>query len=58
MCTRPLPVTVAAILTALISLASLPGPLLPGAEEIPASSIMGVWCWESWASSAPSDCGC
>jgi hypothetical protein len=32
---RPLPVTVAAILMTLISLVGLPGPLLPGSEEVP-----------------------
>ena len=37
---RPLPVTVAAIVQALISLLSLPGPLLPGSEGIPA-----VWLY-------------
>ncbi len=38
---RPLAVTVAAILLALSSLASIPGPLLPGSEEIPAIVIYG-----------------
>lgn len=38
---RPLPVTVAAILLALSSLASIPGPLLPGSEEVPAVVIYG-----------------
>ena len=33
---RPLPVTVAAILQVLVSLLSLPGPLLPGSEGVPA----------------------
>ena len=32
---RPLPVTVAAFLMALISLLGLPGPLLPGSEGVP-----------------------
>ena len=32
---RPVPVTVAAILLALCSLLSLPGPLLPGSEGVP-----------------------
>ncbi len=41
MSTRPLPVTVAAILMALISLAGLPGPLLPGSEDVPAVVIYG-----------------
>jgi hypothetical protein len=38
---RPLPLTVAAILMALISLVGLPGPLLPGSEEVPAVVIYG-----------------
>ncbi len=38
---RPSTVTVAAILMALISLVGLPGPLLPGSEEIPAVVIYG-----------------
>ena len=33
---RPLPVTVAAIIQALFSLLSLPGPLMPGSEGVPA----------------------
>lgn len=41
MSTRPLPVIVAAILMALISLAGLPGPLLPGSEDVPAVVIYG-----------------
>ena len=41
MSTRPLPVSVAAILMALISLAGLPGPLVPGSEEVPAVVIYG-----------------
>lgn len=41
MSTRPVPVTVAAILMALISLVGLPGPLLPGSEEVPAVVIYG-----------------
>jgi len=36
MSSRPLPVIIAAILLALISLVNLPGPLLPGSEDIPA----------------------
>jgi hypothetical protein len=36
-----LPVTVAAILMALISLAGLPSPLLPGSEEVPEVLIYG-----------------
>jgi hypothetical protein len=32
---RPLPVTVAAVIQALFSLVSLPGPLLPGSEGVP-----------------------
>lgn len=38
---RPLPVTVAVILMVLISLAGLPGPLLPGSDEVPAVVIYG-----------------
>ena len=38
---RPLPVTIAAIVLALTSLLQLPGPLFPGAEEIPAVVIYG-----------------
>src|SRR4051794_336097 len=41
MSTRPLPVTVAAILMVLSSLAGLPGPLLPGSEDVPAVVIYG-----------------
>jgi hypothetical protein len=41
MYTRPLPVTAAAILMALISVVGLPGPLLPGADEVPAIVIYG-----------------
>jgi len=41
MSTRPLPVTIAAILMVLISLVGLPGPLLPGSEEVPAVVIYG-----------------
>lgn len=41
MAPRPLPVTIAAILMALISLVGLPGPLLPGAEEVPAVVVYG-----------------
>jgi hypothetical protein len=32
---RPLPVTVAAVIQVLFSLLSLPGPLLPGSEGVP-----------------------
>jgi hypothetical protein len=39
--TKPLTVTVAAILMVLISLVGLPGPLLPGSEEVPAVVIYG-----------------
>jgi hypothetical protein len=39
--TRPLPVTAAAILMALISVVGLPGPLLPGADAVPAVVIYG-----------------
>jgi hypothetical protein len=38
---RPLPVTVAAIIQAVFSLLSLPGPLLPGSEGVPAVVIYG-----------------
>ena len=38
---RPLAVTVAAVIQAISSLGSLPGPLLPGSEEIPAVVIYG-----------------
>ncbi len=38
---RTLPVTVAAILMALVSLLGLPGPLLPGSEEVPAVVVYG-----------------
>jgi hypothetical protein len=41
MSSRPTPVTVAAILMVLISLVGLPGPLLPGSEEVPAVVIYG-----------------
>src|ERR687893_2253912 len=33
---RPVPVTVAAVIQVLFSLLSLPGPLLPGSEGVPA----------------------
>ena len=59
---RPLPVTVAAIVQALFSLLSLPGPLLPGSEGVPAvvlySGIVlsvaglvasaGLWMLKKW----------
>jgi hypothetical protein len=59
---RPLPVTVAAIIQALFSLLSLPGPLVPGSEGVPAvvlySGIVlgvaglvasaGLWMLKSW----------
>src|SRR5215211_8259299 len=59
---RPLPVTVAAIAQALFSLLSLPGPLLPGSEGVPAvvlySGIVlgvgglvasaGLWMLKKW----------
>jgi hypothetical protein len=38
---RPLPVTVAAVIQVLFSLLNLPGPLLPGSEQIPAIVIYG-----------------
>ena len=60
--TRPLPVTVAAILMALISLLGLPGPLLPGSEGVPAIVLyvgivlgivglvaaVGLWMLRRW----------
>ncbi len=59
---RPLPVTVAAIIQALISLLGLPGPLMPGSEGVPAvvlySGIVlgvaglvasaGLWMLKKW----------
>jgi hypothetical protein len=59
---RPLPVTVAAIIQALFSLLSLPGPLLPGSEGIPAVVLYfgivlgvaglvasaGLWMLKKW----------
>lgn len=59
---RPLPVTVAAVLLALISLAGLPGPLLPGSEAVPAVVVysgivlgvvglvasVGLWMLKGW----------
>ncbi len=62
MCSRPLPLTVAAIIQALFSLLSLPGPLLPGSEGVPAvvlySGILlgvaglvasaGLWMLKKW----------
>ncbi len=59
---RPLPVTVAAILLALLSLLALLGPFLPGSEGVPAFCIAlgvvgllaaaGVWMlkrrWGMW----------
>jgi hypothetical protein len=39
---RPLPVTLAAVLLALVSLANLPLSLLPGSEEIPAVVVYGA----------------
>ena len=38
---RPLAVTIAAVVQAISSLGSLPGPLLPGSEEVPAVVIYG-----------------
>jgi|SRR5215207_4291556 len=59
---RPLPVTVAAIIQALFSLLSLPGPLLPGSEGVPAVVLYlgivqsgiglvasaGLWMLKKW----------
>jgi hypothetical protein len=41
MSSRPLPVTIAAILLALLSLLNFPAPLMPGSEEVPAVVIYG-----------------
>lgn len=41
MYSRPLPVTVAAIILALLSLLNFPALLMPGSEEIPAVVIYG-----------------
>ena len=38
---RSMPITIAAILMVLISFVGLPGPLLPGSEEVPAVVIYG-----------------
>jgi uncharacterized membrane protein (DUF2068 family) len=60
---RSMPITVAAILMALISLSSLPTPFLPGAEEIPAIvnyggvvlgivglvAVVGLWMEKAWS---------
>jgi uncharacterized membrane protein (DUF2068 family) len=60
---RPLPVTSAAILLALFSLLSLPLPLLPGAEAVPAVVLyegtvlsivglvtaVGLWIMKKWS---------
>ena len=60
---RPLPVTVAAVIQVLFSLLSLPGPLLPGSEQIPAVVVYGgivpgvaglvasagLWMLKKWA---------
>jgi uncharacterized membrane protein (DUF2068 family) len=58
MTARSLPITVAAILMVLISLVGLPGPLLPGSEEVPAVVIyggivgliaaVGLWMLKKW----------
>jgi hypothetical protein len=59
---RPLPVTVAAVIQVLFSLLSLPGPLLPGSEGVPSvvlySGIVqggvglvasaGLWMLKNW----------
>jgi hypothetical protein len=59
---RPLPVTIAAVIQVLFSLLSLPGPLLPGSEGVPAvvlySGILlgvaglvasaGLWILKKW----------
>jgi hypothetical protein len=60
---RPVPVTVAAILLALCSLLSLPGPLLPGSEGVPEVVLysgivlgivglvaaVGLWMLKKWS---------
>jgi len=60
---RPLPVSVAAVVQALFSLLSLPGPLLPGSEGIPAVVLysgivlgvaglvasVGLWMLKKWS---------
>src|SRR5215204_3289050 len=60
---RPLPVTVAAFLMALISLLGLPGPLLPGSEGVPEVVLysgivldivglvaaVGLWMLNKWS---------
>ena len=59
---RPVPVTVAAVIQGLFSLLSLPGPLLPGSEGVPAvvlySGVVlgvaglvasaGLWMLKNW----------
>ena len=59
---RPVPVTIAAVIQVLFSLLSLPGPLLPGSEGVPAvvlySGIVqggvglvasaGLWMLKKW----------
>jgi hypothetical protein len=58
---RPLPVTVAAILLVLLSLLDFPWPyelFSPGPKNHRRSSFTrGTW-WASWASSPLSDYGC
>src|ERR687890_2108928 len=60
---RSMPITVAAILMVLISLVGLPGPLVPGSEEVPAVVIyggivlgivglvaaVGLWMLKNWS---------
>jgi hypothetical protein len=60
---RPVPVTVAAILLALCSLLSLPAPLLPGSEGVPEVVLysgivlgivglvaaVGLWMLKKWS---------
>jgi hypothetical protein len=46
---RPLPVTVAAIIQALLGLLSLPGPLLPGSEGVPVGcALLGHRAGRCW----------
>ena len=60
---RPVSLTVASVLLALVSLAGLPGPLLPGSEAVPAVVLysgivlgvagliacVGLWSLKRWS---------
>jgi hypothetical protein len=60
---RPVSLTVASVLLALVSLAGLPGPLLPGSEAVPAVVLysgivlgvaglvacVGLWTLKRWS---------